>query len=96
MLDEYVLPNNDKIAYRIIDGEAVIINLKNSELNILNSVATFIWECLNAHAKVKDIIKSLSDEFEVDYETAEKDCIDLIFELIDKEIIILSPQIEES
>ena len=88
--DEYIIPDNNKIAYRIVDGEAVIINLKNNELNILNPVATFIWEHLNGRTQLKEIVRKLSEEFEVDYKTAEKDCMDFISKITDKGIIVLS------
>lgn len=87
-MNEYIFPNNDKIAYRVIDGEAVIINLKNNELNILNPVATFIWEQLDGHTLINEIVKRLVEEFEVDYKTAKRDCMDFISKVIDKEIVI--------
>ena len=90
MKNEYILLNKNKIAYRVIDGEAVIINLKNSELNVLNPVATFIWEHLDGCTKLKEIIKNLTEEFDVDYKTAEKDCLDFIEKLIKENIVIIS------
>ena len=92
MKNEYILPDKDKIAYRVIDGEAIVINLKNSELNILNPVATFIWEHLNGSTQIKEIVRMLSEEFEVDYKTAEKDCMDFISQIRDKGIVILPQQ----
>ena len=88
MKNEYILPDKAKIAYRIVDGEAVIINLKNNELNILNPVATFIWEHLNGHTQLKEIVRMLSEEFEIDYKTAEKDCMNFISQIIDMGIVI--------
>ena len=91
MKDEYLFPNNEKIAYRVIDGEAVIIDLKGNTYNILNPVATFIWEHLDGHTQLKEIIRWLSEEFDVDYKTAEKDCMDFISKVRNMEIVISSP-----
>ena len=88
MKNEYIIPDKDKIAYRVVDGEAVILNLKNNELNILNPVATFIWEHLNGHTQLEEIVNELSEEFDVDYKTAEKDCMDFISQVKDKGIVI--------
>ena len=88
MKNEYIIPDKDKIAYRIVDGEAVILNLKNNELNILNPVATFIWEHLNGYTQLDEIVNKLSEEFNVDYKTAEKDCMDFISQVKDKGIVI--------
>ncbi|MDI6723990.1 MAG: PqqD family protein [Methanobacterium sp.] len=91
MLNEYIALNNDKIAYRIIDGEAVIVDLKESKLNVLNPVATFILEHIDGQTQVKEIIEMISEEFDVDYGTAKKDCIDFISKLKDEKIVTLSP-----
>lgn len=95
MLNEYPIPNNDRIAYRIIDGEAVIIDLKDNTLNILNPVSTFIWERLEGQTQLKEIVRALTEEFDVDYKTAEKDCFEFIYELMNRNIIVLKSQLEE-
>jgi hypothetical protein len=92
MQDKYITINEQNTAYRIIDGEAVIVNLKKSTFHTLNPVATFIWDHLDGKAKLEDIAESLSQEFEVDYETSLDDCEDFIRDLLDKDMIILSSQ----
>lgn len=92
MLNRYINIKNEKIAYRNIDGEVVIIYLKDNTLHILNPVATFIWEHFDARTQIKDIIKEVSEEFDVDYKTAEKDCLDLISDLLEKDVIVLEEQ----
>ncbi len=90
MLDEYVVKNNEKTAYRVIDGEAVVVNLKDSTFHTLNSVATFIWEQADGRIKAEQIIEKICQEFEVDWDTAERDCLEFLAELISKGLVILS------
>lgn len=90
MLDEYVNKNNEKTAYRTIDGEAVVVNLKDSTFHTLNPVATFIWEQADGRIKAKEMIEKICQEFEVDWGTAEKDCLEFLGELISKGLVVLS------
>lgn len=40
---------------------------------VLNEVSSFIFECLKKNQTEEDIIKSLMDEYEVDFNTARTD-----------------------
>ena len=90
MLDQYVVKNNEKTAYRIIDGEAVLVNLKDSTFHTLNPVATFIWEQADGQIKTEQIIEKICQEFEVDRDTAQRDCLEFLGELASKGLVVLS------
>ena len=90
MLDEYVVKNDEKTAYRIIHGEAVVVNLKESTFHTFNPVATFIWEQADGRIKTEQIIEKICQEFEVDRDTAERDCLEFLGELISKGLVVLS------
>ncbi len=90
MLDEYVAKNDEKTAYRIINGEAVVVNLKDSTFHTLNPVATFIWEQANGQTKTEEMIEKICQEFEVDWETAKRDCLEFLGELVRKDLVVLS------
>jgi len=96
MLDQYVVKNNEKTAYRIIDGEAVLVNLKDSTFHTLNPVATFIWEQADGQIKTEQIIEKICQEFEVDRDTAQRDCLEFLGELLSKGLVILSQNPVES
>ena len=91
MLNKYVTKNNEKTAHRIIDGEAVVVNLADNTFHALNPVATFIWQQANGKTSVKEIAQKMRREFEVEWDTAEKDCLEFISELVNKGMLILSP-----
>jgi hypothetical protein len=90
MLDKYVAKNNRKTAYRSINGEAVVVNLKDSTFHTLNPVATFIWEQAEGQFTVKQIIERICQEFEVDRDTAESDCLEFLDALTNKDLVVLS------
>jgi hypothetical protein len=90
MLDKYVARNNRRTAHRTINGEAVVVNLKDSIFHTLNPIATFIWEQADGQLTVKQIIGRICQEFEVDPDTAERDCLEFLNTLANKDLVVLS------
>jgi len=90
MLDKYVVKNDERTAYRIIHGEAVVINLKEGTFHTFNPVATFIWEQADGRIQAGQMVEKICQEFEVDWNTAEKDCLEFLRDLISKGLVVLS------
>lgn len=63
------------VAWRMIDGEAVIVTPADSTMHTLNDVGTRIWELMTGSRSLKEVAGILCTEFEVDRERAEKDTI---------------------
>ncbi|MCX7956954.1 MAG: PqqD family protein [Endomicrobia bacterium] len=77
-----------EVAFRKIEGEIYIVDVKNSELHKLNDTGSFIWEAINAN-KTKDyILKKLTQFFDISYEDVEKDFEEFIEELIQKKLLV--------
>ena len=77
-----------KTAYRVIDGEAVIVDPTTSMLYSLNPVATLIWEMSNERTTVEEIVDRIVKEFDVERTTAEADCLELVRDFVDKGMLI--------
>lgn len=82
------LTQSPKAAFRIINGEAVIVDVSTSMLYSLNSLATLIWEVSDSKTTVKDIVDKIEKEYEVDRDVAEKDCIEFVNDFISKNLLI--------
>ena len=89
MIDMYVAQNQE-VAYRVIEGEAVILTPEDGMLHSLNPVATRIFVSANGKRKVKDIINCITDEFDIGEKTATKDVINFIEDLTHKKMLTLS------
>lgn len=61
MLDKYVVVNDQEFAYRFLDGEAVVVSLKDSTFLTLNEIASFIWRQADGKSTVKDILDQLAE-----------------------------------
>ena len=90
MFNKYIARNKEKTAYRIIDGEAVVVNLDNSTFHIFNSLATFIWQQADGKTTINQIIEKVIQEFEVEQDVAEKDCLEFLDDLIGKNLVTTS------
>ena len=76
-------------ASRMIDGEAVIVIPQEGVVTVLNETGAGIWQLLDGRNTVEDIINIISSEFDVSRDQAEKDTLDFIEELIEKDMVVL-------
>jgi len=82
---------NKHLAWRIVDQEAVIINLKKQpndkeEIIILNPTATRIWQLCNGRNSIKEIVQRLKAEY---LEVIEKDVEKTLINLLNEKLISL-------
>jgi len=81
---------DDRTAWRVIDGEAVILSIEDKFIRSLNPVGTRVWELLDGTKTVDDIAEIVSSEFEVGTNQARQDILDFIEELAQKKIISMN------
>ena len=72
MPDDF-LEQNPRAAWRVYDGEAVIVSPEDSTLHTLNPVGTLIWEAADGRTALEAIIGRVCETFEVDRATAARD-----------------------
>lgn len=89
-MDNMYVAQNQDVAYRVIEDEAVVLTPDNGMLHNLSLVGTRIFELANGKRKIKDIVNVISDEFEVDQKVAQRDTINFIEDLVHKKMLILS------
>ncbi len=70
--------NDAVLAYRIFDGQAVVIDLVSGTLNTLNVTATRIWQLIERNIPVKKIAETIMEEFEVSLQDAIDDVADTL------------------
>ena len=93
MSDRY-LTQNPKTAWRVYDGEAVVLHPDDSMLNTLNAVGTLIWEAADGKTPVSAIVARISEEFDVKPERAERDVAAFIEKLCQRGLLIVSDTLQ--
>jgi len=63
----------DKIVWREVGDEIVILDLRTSLYWTLNGSATVLWSALIKGATTSEMVQRLVDEFDVDAEKAARD-----------------------
>lgn len=70
MSPDTVLLRNERLAWRVLDGEAVILFPEEGTLHRLNGTGTRAWELLDGTRSLADIGDGLKAEFEVTHREA--------------------------
>lgn len=83
----YYKINSEDITYRIIDNEAVILNLKTGNYYSLNETGAFIWRLLEDGIGRDSLIDRVTEEFGIDKKSAIRDIKLLLKDLISEKII---------
>ena len=81
---------NDSIVYRVINKEAVMLNVDNGWYYGLNETGSVIWNYLVKNISIGAIIDDLKDEYNVKEEKLKKDISKLIIKLKKEQLITLA------
>ena len=91
-MEHMVIEKSDKLIFREIDGEVVIIANDGSHIHMLNETATLIWNCSNKRTSVRQIITEVCEQYNVDQDTASRDVLETIKSLSEKNLIRVCEQ----
>ncbi len=79
--------NEEEIAYRIIGGQTTIIHLKGNTFNVLDVLATRIWELIDGRISISQITERIYQEFDVERSVLNHDCLDFLGEMLEKGLL---------
>lgn len=74
-------------AWRIIEGEAVILSMETKVLRGLNPVGSRVWELIDGRRSVEEIIGVIVKEFDVSPEAAAQDVRGFVGELLERGLV---------
>ncbi|MCL4489652.1 MAG: PqqD family protein [Chloroflexi bacterium] len=92
-LDAVYAPSDDIVA-RMIGGELIIVPLAagigdmEDEIYTLNPTGQAIWERLDGHRRLKDVVGELAAEFEAGPGEIERDVRGLVAELVKRGMLV--------
>ena len=88
ILGQCLKPNSDEVAAKILDGEAILINLSSGMYYSLDSVGSFIWSIIEAGHSQESIAESVADHYGIAKGTAIQDVATLIAELTRENLVV--------
>lgn len=80
--DRFTCPSD--VLNRVIDGEALLLNLDSGTYFGLNEVASCVWERIVAGATVGEMASLVVAEFDVSEEVARRDLDALLLALVER------------
>jgi hypothetical protein len=75
-----------------LEGEAVILGLADGVYYGLDGVGAMVWERLRQPTSVAQLRDAVTAAFDVDAETAERDLLALLRELVDRRLVEAAPR----
>ena len=81
------LPRNEEVAAKVIDGEAIIINLANGVYYSMDKVGAFVWDLLQAGHTLENVIAAVAGHYDVSREQAESNVQELVQELVQENLV---------
>ena len=82
-------PCRKRVPWRVLDTEALVVDVKAGLLYPLNSVGARIWQLADGQRTVDEIVQSIAAEFDADEKTIRQDAADFLRELRQRELISL-------
>lgn len=83
-----VVRRKEDIPWRMIEDEAVLVEVKKGEVIHCNPVGAFIWGRLEGTKQVSALVTDVVENFEVDEETASKDTLEFIGAMEKKGLLV--------
>ena len=87
-LQSHFRPRDEEVASKVIDGEAIIINLANGVYYSMDKAGALVWDLLQTGHTLEEIIASVISRYDVTREQAESNVRDLVQELVQENLVV--------
>lgn len=78
---------NQNVPWRLIEGEAILIDLEEGELVRLNPVGAEIWAAIDQSRSVNEIVDHICHTFDVSRRKASRDVSRFLTHLLHHELV---------
>jgi hypothetical protein len=85
---QHVKPNSEEVAAKVMDGEAILINLSNGIYYSMDKVGAVVWELVERNLSPEEMVTSIINRYEVETERAQADVERLLKELVEEKLIL--------
>jgi hypothetical protein len=81
-------PNLAEVAAKVMDGEAIIINLTNGMYYSMDQVGGLLWELIERGETLSAMVDAVVASYDVDATQARTDLERLLAELLDEQLVV--------
>jgi hypothetical protein len=87
-MQQNVIPNTAEIAAKVVDGEAILINLSSGMYYSMDAVGGVVWSLIQSGLDLSAISSAVAKRYSVDEDRVKRDVEVLVQQLIDEKIVI--------
>jgi len=87
-LKQRVQANKEEVAAKVMDGEAILINLSNGIYYSMDKVGAVVWELIEKNFSPEEMAAVIVNRYEVNSEQAQADVERLLKELLEEKLIL--------
>jgi hypothetical protein len=89
-LQSRLRPNRQEVAAKVMDGEAIMINLSNGTYYSMDGVGGAIWEVIEGEHSLEEVVGAIVSQYDVEREVALADVESLVKQLVEENLVALS------
>jgi len=82
-----ILKRSEKVSYKVVDGEAILLHLEKGIYFSLNTVGTDFWERLDGRQTIAQHAAVLAGSYNVEYERVIVDLLELAEQLSEDNLV---------
>jgi hypothetical protein len=86
MIDDGYIARDEKMIWRDIAGEIVIVGQEDSTVRMLNETASYIWSLADGTMRIEDIVDAMCHRFNVTADEARADVEQFCSQLIEAKL----------
>ena len=93
--DQHPERKENHCVWRVVGEEVIILSDHSRKIHVLNEVAAEIWKLCDGTKSLKDIVSVITEEFDVDTETADRDVTEFIENMCRLNLLVLREKANE-
>ena len=82
----------DDVVFRILGGEAVLLNLATGTYFGLDEVGTRMWQLMSEHGSTDKVVEAMLEEYEVEESVLQSDVDKLVKDFSDNGLVKLDAE----
>jgi hypothetical protein len=86
---------SSEVLFRELQGEAVLLDLKSQRYFGLDETGTRIWQLIQEHGEVREVVRRMLEEFDVEREVLEGDVERFLEELAQARLVSVKDDASE-
>jgi len=80
-------PNREEVAAKVMDGEAILINLSNGTYYSMDGVGGSIWEVIEGEHSLEEVVAVIVSQYDVEREVVQADVESLAALLLEENLV---------